>query len=261
MFFESTAVVELFYLRIKYYIYLLLHIMSSNKVIVLNSFFYKFLDSFIYFLESDISPKRDIPIYLYDCTDNTFPSKKDPFILYNCEQLTIPSKLETLLTSIKINKPTELWDYSQVNITILQSHGVEATLIPIESPQWYIDKLLGWRKNRIIYDFGFCGSVSPKREFIVRSLQKKGFSFLALTNVWGEDRDKQLAKCHIMINIHVNDEYNVFESARCEPWLKAGVPVISETSLDDDPRCITVEYDKLIETAIDTIKIIKSSIE
>jgi len=233
--------------------------MSSNQIIIRNNYFKQFVDSFIYFLESDLAPKRNIPIYLYDCTENTFPLKKDSFILYNCEQLTRSSKLENFLISITKNKPTELWDYSQVNIDILKKHGIEATLVPIESPQWYIDKLLTWRNNQIIYDFGFCGTVSPKRQFIVCSLQKKGFSFLALTNVWGEERDKQLAKCRVLINIHVNDEYNVFESARCEPWLKAGVPVISETSLDNDPRCITVEYDNLIETAVSTLKNIKNT--
>jgi hypothetical protein len=62
------------------------------------------------------------------------------------------------------------------------------------------------------------------------------------------------------MNIHYGDTYNVFESARCEPWLKVGVPVISETSLDNDPRCISVDYDRLVETAISTLERIKNNL-
>ena len=72
-----------------------------------------------------------------------------------------------------------------------------------------------------------------------------------IVTLWGDDRDKELAKCKVIINIHYEDNYKIFESARCEPWLKLGIPVISEKSLDDDSRCIVSEYDSLIQTIIE----------
>ena len=67
-------------------------------------------------------------------------------------------------------------------------------------------------------------------------------------NIFGEERDIELSKCKVLINIHHSDDYKIFESARCEPWLSIGVPVVSECSLDNDPRCMNMLYDDLIKT-------------
>ena len=66
-----------------------------------------------------------------------------------------------------------------------------------------------------------------------------------------------LGKCKIILNIHYSNTYNVFEVFRCGPWLEIGVPVISETSLDIDPRCISTTYANFIKTAEDAIKILQ----
>ncbi len=230
--------------------------MSTNKIIASE---YLPLDSFIHFVQSDLAPKRTIPIYLFN---NSYPPcyGKSPHVLYNCEQLTRPLVLDNCIRMIETYNPVEIQDYSQANIDILHSRGIQATLVPIESPQSYIDKLIAWRKDSILYDFGICCASSDRRLSIIGAIQRRGYSFLVLTNVWGDERDKQLARCRILMNIHYGDTYNVFESARCEPWLKVGVPVISETSLDNDPRCISVDYDRLVETAISTLERIKNNL-
>ena len=100
---------------------------------------------------------------------------------------------------------------------------------------------------------GFCGSKSSKRQKILDDLEKSGIK-INIIKLWGDERDKELAKCKVILNIHYSDEYKIFESARCEPWLKLGVPVISEKSLDDDPRCIVSEYDSLVQTTLEYLK-------
>ena len=71
---------------------------------------------------------------------------------------------------------------------------------------------------------------------------------------YGEERDKALASCKILLNIHCFDDFTIFESARCEPWLSIGKCVISENSLDNDPRCINVDYHMLVLTVLNTLK-------
>ena len=71
--------------------------------------------------------------------------------------------------------------------------------------------------------------------------------------LFGKDRDIELAKCKIILNIHAEDDYKIFESCRCEPWLKLGITVISENSLDNDPRCINVNYNDIVKTVVELV--------
>ena len=203
----------------------------------------QWLDTFVFFLESDKAPKAAVPIYL-----GSIPSEDIDYIYFNCEQLTRPSEQATLLQRIRKRKPLELWDYSQINTDIVRNHGLTARYIHIQSPSWYTEKLVSYRTD-IKYDVGFCGTVSPRRKRILDRLIEKGVS-VRLVNTWGDVRDKELAQCRIHINIHYGDDYKVFENARCEPWLAIGVPVVSETSYDNDSRCINVDYDALVDTTL-----------
>ena len=56
-----------------------------------------------------------------------------------------------------------------------------------------------------------------------------------------------IGKAKILLNIHYNEEYKIFESIRCEPWMACGLTVVSESSLDDSTRCIHVPYKELVD--------------
>jgi len=211
-----------------------------QKIVILN-WKKKYFDSFVYFLES--IPQVQYPIYVSDA-----PNKIEEYIYVNTEQMTRKTQLQRVISIYKANKPCEFWDYSIANCNILESHGIHAKHVPLSSPQWYLDKLKSWR-NDIQYDVGFCGAMSRRRQTIFNGLKARGIR-VNIVNAWGERRDKELAKCRILINIHYADDYNIFEQARCEPWLSIGVPVISEHSLDDDPRCINVGYSELVEKVV-----------
>lgn len=211
----------------------------------------QYLDAFYLFLESKYAPYRVIPIHV-----GIEPPKDILYILYNTEQLTRKTELERLLNDIKTRPPKEIWDYSRVNCDILQSHNVIARYVPLRSPDWYIEKCKAWRAEGLKYDVGFCGGLSDRRKSILLALDKKGFR-IACINLWGEERDKALAQCDIHINIHYSDDYNIFETARCDLWLSVGVTLVSETSLDSDPRCINVPYDGLVEATVDALRTCK----
>jgi len=202
----------------------------------------RYFDTFIYFIQSpEIKTSKEI--YLGTILPFGFEG-----ILYNTEQLTIPRNLEQILESIRQNPGLEVWDYSQVNIRILSQKNACAKFIPLYSPKWYVEKLRMFRTiySQYKYDIGFSGSPSPRREAILSALRTK-FNILH-TTAWGEERDKELSSCRILINIHYSTEHQIFETARCEPWLQVGVPIISELSIENDSRCILTPYDGLVDT-------------
>jgi FkbM family methyltransferase len=201
----------------------------------------KWYDTFIYFLESELSPRTVFPIYLNYGEDN------GNYIYYNTEQLTVPHYLEKAKTTINTTKPKEVWDFSEANCEIFRKNGIQATHVPLKSPEWYIHMLKSFQCKE--YDVGFAGTINERRLYILDALEKEGVVVQKITD-FGEARDKKLACCRIILNIHYSEEYQIFESNRCEPWLQCGIPVISEKSLDDDPRCIVSDYTSLIETTL-----------
>ena len=205
----------------------------------------KWYDTFIYFLESELSPRTVFPIYL------NYGEDDGNYIYYNTEQLTVPHYLEKAKTTINTTKPKEVWDFSEANCEIFRKNGIQATHVPLKSPEWYIHMLKSFQCKE--YDVGFAGTINERRLYILDALEKEGVVVQKITD-FGEARDKKLACCRIILNIHYSEEYQIFESNRCEPWLQCGIPVISEKSLDDDPRCIVSDYTSLIETTLSYLR-------
>ena len=213
---------------------------------ILPSRFLRSFDTFIYMIRA-MDPKPKYPIHL-----GVEPPGNKQYIFFNTEQLTRPIVLQKIILSIQHTKPLEVWDYSTINVQILKEQGIEAKHVPLESPKWYIDKLKLWR-DKIEFDVGFCGTMNKRRKMVFDKI-KEGGRTVQIVPHYGDERDKRLAKCRILINIHYDESYNVFESARCEPWLQLGVIVISETSLDNDDRCINVPYGNLAKTALEHLE-------
>ena len=229
-------------------------IQVQNKVKILNRIqnkiltnVPKWLDSFIYFLEYSVVENQQIlPIWL-----GMYPSITEKCVYYNTEQLTRKYILSEVLKILKNENILEIWDYSLANIEILKLNNITNTKhVPLESPEWYIKKIKSFQLVDFEYDIGFCGTLSNRRNKILNELKSCGKK-VNIVNRWGDDRDRELAKCKIILNIHFEDDYKIFESARCEPWLKIGIPVISEKSLDDDVRCIVSDYESLVQTVVD----------
>jgi hypothetical protein len=209
-------------------------------------------DTFTNFFKSESAPQVDIPICLYDrhgCSE--------PYIYFNTEQLSRTKELKGVLETIRKTNPVQVWDYSKANIEILKEHGIVATFIPIITNEIQLNRLRSWQ-TEALYDVGFCGSPSPRRQAIIDQLKAAGLRVHYLQNIHGDARDQELAKCRVLINIHYGDDFKIFELARCEPWLQLGVPVISEQSYDDDDRCTNVPYEKLVETTIHCLNTLKS---
>jgi hypothetical protein len=210
-------------------------------------FFFGHINTFKFFLESDACPKRKYPLFcLGGYPGDIIPEKG---IYMNTEQLSRKSELDKIL-SAQLTNVEEIWDYSLANVNILKEYNIQAKHVPLISPKWYIEKLRLFRDpyiGKFEYYIGFCGAHTKRRTGIFQKLKDAGISLHIVKSLFYK-KDEELAKCAILINIHCDEDYKIFESERCEPWLQLGVTVISEHSLDNDPRCINVDYDDLVNT-------------
>lgn len=198
----------------------------------------KLFDTFKYSV-LDMAP-QSLPIGIHAAAHGQY-------IYYNTEQMSRKNELAKVSQIITATKPVEVWDYSEANATILRSLGFTVKVVPLKSPQWYIDKIKAWKSDE--YDVGFCGTPNQRRSDIFEKLRSRGLKVNVVVG-HGDYRDQELAKCKIIINVHYTEEYMIFEQLRCEPFLQAGFLVISEHSWDDDPRCINVPYEKLVDEVI-----------
>jgi hypothetical protein len=108
------------------------------------------------------------------------------------------------------------------------------------------------------YQVCFCSTnKSKKRLTLYSQLEQRGLRVVDVSG-WKEDRDCQIAEAQVLVNVHFDHDYQIFEHMRCDRWILAGLLVISETSLSDsllDCRdlLITDTYDHLADTIVQVV--------
>jgi len=183
----------------------------------------------------------------YELIKHTIPLCK--ISLLNLEPLNLEPRITNLL-NIYSNYKMKIYDYSLTNISILNDNKItDVEFLPytnIENETQYLKQLNN--ETPKIYDFGIltgCGApnnsineLGPKRRKLVEYLLSLGFT-VNIIKAWKEERDKEFAKCKIILNIHgqlLHNDYwlnsNIFEHLRCNRLLNAGFNVLSEQSYD-----------------------------
>ena len=219
---------------------------------------YKFVDHLIPYLLSKYSPERRLPIIVAD--HGNHPSSLR-VIYYNTEQLTRRGEFERIVTRLRNSDIVEIWDYSTANIKIFHDVGfTNVRHVPVSTiPETVTSLRALYCESHQKFDLAFCGGMSPRRMNILNILIKKGITINIISystkTKWGIERDREIARCRALLNIHFADDYIVFESVRCDPWLSVGMPVITETSVDDDCRCAVIApYSELVERTIEFLR-------
>jgi mannosyltransferase OCH1-like enzyme len=171
-------------------------------------------------------------------------------IVWNTEQMSRDAVLEqfcaqwrALHDHIKASSlavDTCIWDYSHYNARMVHNHltglDVRVEVQPTASTD-DVNRLKQLRKQTAPqYDYVCLGSGSPHRDAVVAAIRAKGRTVNCVQNLRGDNRDKAVARGRVLLNIHYNDTYRVFESIRCARWLAAGMPVESEACVNDDER-------------------------
>ena len=195
----------------------------------------------------------DKVLFVFEVSDESvykyFSDKNIETSILNSEPLNLIRRFSNLQKYIEKYTNIKIYDYSLSNIKILNNNGYMNTY----HLEYNInDKETAFLKNinentEKIYDFGIISPENPiklkRRADVVDYLIKNNFSVKVIQG-WKEDRDKQLASCSVILNIHGsfnsfnNEISNIFEHIRCDRLLAAGFNILSEESYCLDPNYI-----------------------
>ena len=199
----------------------------------------------------------DDPNELYIFPAINYNRKKCHKKFINFEQLSRPDIIKAYSALMKNNVP--LIDYSIENL----QHYKHAIHLPYQYYDEEINRLSHYYQTLPkLYDVAFCGRSSPRRNNIIKMLKNMGLKVFIIKS-WGDKRDRMIASCKILINIHCEDDYKIYESLRCDRWAFARMPVISEDNASPQNNLLDVKKYHLVyfypysNLATETSKLIK----
>lgn len=169
------------------------------------------------------------------------------YIPYQLEQLNAIQGFYTQNFHDYLSCAVTVWDYSHQNISFLDSKGIKARYVPI-----------GYHRNleqisqdhEKEYDVLFYGSTGPRRNTILQKLIEEGVKVKTLFGVYGPERDREIAKSKIIINIHQYDT-KIFETVRISYLLNNSCFAVSENSPLNPYSGLDiplVPYEELVQT-------------
>lgn len=143
-------------------------------------------------------------------------------VMFNLEYIGSDSKVITE-EYLNLLKRFEVWDFLKVNIENLKKLGIKAKYCPI----WYSSCLTVIPMEYPTIDVLFYGGINERRKKIIDQLRQLGIKVMALFNVFGQERDKYIAKSKMVLNIKYY-EGNYFEAVRISYLLANQKFVVSE---------------------------------
>jgi hypothetical protein len=205
----------------------------SERVVLVNELTHINSNNIVIFIQS-IPNTIDLSYFNYN-----------KVFLLNTEQLS----RNVVITNI-INTEISIIDYSLTNISYLKDYNKYVHYLP------YIvnkNEIVDYEKT---HDVAIVSGLSPHRSYIKNALYEKNLNINEVTGFY-KDRDELLFKHKILLNIHFDETYKVFEQMRCNRCIFNKMIVITEKSIDVDyelkPYIIECEYDKLVETTINVL--------
>jgi hypothetical protein len=197
------------------------------------------LPLFLYYIDSDTSliydlkrmyPERTRYVCVRRVPDALLKDTKASIVFINTEQLTAPHKLREFKLFTK-RPDIQTFDYSKANMRIskLPRHGH----LPLEENKEETMELkammaVAYRYPRKI---AVVGSPTDRRLRLVEQLSLQGMDVVFIQG-FGTERDELIAECAVLLNLHAFPEYTLYESLRCDRWLYAGMPVVTEPCSD-----------------------------
>jgi tetratricopeptide (TPR) repeat protein len=144
-------------------------------------------------------------------------------VLYNLEQVEDGSHcIAPDLLVLYRHHP--LWDYSRANANALVRLGVPR---PAVVPIGYVPELTHIAPAQEDVDVLFYGSINDRRRAVLKELARRGAQVHVAFGVYGEDRDRLVARSRIVLNMHYYGA-KVFEIVRVSYLLANRRVVVSE---------------------------------
>jgi hypothetical protein len=204
----------------------------------------------------------------YSTAVKRLPQLPTNTIFYNLE----PFGLDYLLLIVKKCK-YEVWDYSEENVKWWKGHDVNAKHVPIgyvaeltriKSTEKEVDVLFYGGAGRPDLAKKYNPSKPERRLHVLWQCEQAGLKTKHLSDAFGEERDKWIAKSKIVLNVHrilsnewkpaSNDEIiRKLETVRVSYLLANGACVVSEesTGVDGlDDAVVFATYEKLADTCV-----------
>jgi len=91
-----------------------------------------------------------------------------------------------------------------------------------------------------VVDFGFYGSLSPRRIKILRRLKKLGSMVVVADFLPQRDRDQEMRKAKVILQIRKQEQMGLVSSSRCNTCLMLGRPVLAE------PHDLSKPWDEIV---------------
>lgn len=223
-----------------------------NIAVVIDDRYYGFFEPFLHDFDCVITMGTTYNIDQVKhitCVMTTRVICYTPFItsltLYQTEQLSREREISRVVYEIQeANQKCvklRVLDYSKSNMRLLQErvkglnlrfeHVYAPVVTPYKEKLFLSNLLKGMVKT---YDFAFVAGMSTRRKKVKDALEALGYTIKHIENSFSLERDVYTAQCRYLLNIHADDDFQIFETARCIRWLDAGMTVITEESLDQE---------------------------
>ncbi len=142
-------------------------------------------------------------------------------------------------------------DYSEVNLLVV-ANELKKIYLPY---QVHYNEIKNYPKNAdvcIIYPHN-----SERRHKIINELKSCGIQVDEISGFLGS-RDEKLFRYKILLNIHFDKDYQIFEEMRCNRCIMNQMIVISEKSLYDDLHLLRrhfliCDYDQIVNKVKDVL--------
>ena len=101
-------------------------------------------------------------------------------------------------------------------------------------------------------------SWTARHDVIYKSLIEKGYKIYRIRG-WRGDRDREMAKSKILVNVHTFDDMVIYEHIRCDRWMFVGNITVSETSfehenLDVRDSVTFIPYDQIVSKVSEVLE-------
>lgn len=215
----------------------------------------------IYTNELEIPTQTGDDVYLFlNVIPPQFMRKMSQFVnvyLVNTEQVT-RSLWRTLISHLN-KRQIRICDYDLTQVKILQHRQSNVRYLPyqiIPSETEAITTLISQTPKK--YDVAFCSvNQSKRRQMIYDQLVFRGLMVIDVMG-WREHRDKEIAKAKVMVNVHYDTDYQIFEHLRCDRWIVSGLLVVTEESRSDPDNdlkdlVIIVPLDQMVNKIVDIV--------
>lgn len=182
--------------------------------------------------------KSDIFIFI----QNMPPISYDILVNINCYLLNTEQLSKNEWIQILQKTPIKILDYSLANIK---------QLIPYRQDVYYLPYMIN--RNEIldyekIYDIACIGCWTDSYRLNITNQ----IPCINIIEGYGKERDEKLFRHKILLNIHFNERFKIFEQMRCNRCIMNKMIVITEKNLDIDfelkKYVIECEYDDLVWT-------------